>query len=102
MKTPFARVLRLAFRRRWALAGIALTSLAIALLWSANISALFPLVEVVFAGDTLPEYVETQITEADDAVVAIEAKIAAAELAQRKPDYWTLILAKQRNGLGPK
>ena len=25
-----------------------------------------------------------------------------SELAQRQPDYWTLILAKQRNGLGPK
>jgi ATP-binding cassette subfamily B protein/subfamily B ATP-binding cassette protein MsbA len=65
----------MAFRRWWALIGIAVTSLAIALLWSANISALFPLVEVVFAGKTLPQYVDGQIVEADTAAAQIDREI---------------------------
>ena len=65
MNTPFFRVLKIAFRRKWAVAGITCTSLAIALLWSTNISAVLPIVDVVFAGDTLPEYVQDIIETAD-------------------------------------
>lgn len=61
----FARVLRLAARRRWSLAGILVTSLLIAVLWGANIGTLYPLVEVVFKGDNLPNYVTTKLQEAD-------------------------------------
>ncbi|MCO8121787.1 ABC transporter ATP-binding protein/permease [Stieleria sp. TO1_6] len=78
MNTPFTRVLKLACRRWWALTGILVTSLGIALLWSANISALFPLVEVVFAGDSLPEYVDQQIVESNAAVVELQSQIDAA------------------------
>ena len=42
VNAPFARVLRIACRRWWALTGIIVTSLAIAVLWSANISAVLP------------------------------------------------------------
>ncbi|WP_182866000.1 ABC transporter ATP-binding protein [Stieleria mannarensis] len=79
MNTPFVRVLRLAFRRHWAIAAIAVSSLAVALLWSANISAVLPIVDVVFAGDTLSEYVDDNIQEADQAVETITAQIAAIE-----------------------
>ncbi|QDV40245.1 putative ABC transporter ATP-binding protein [Stieleria neptunia] len=79
MNTPFVRVLRLAFRRHWAIAGIAVSSLAIALLWSANISAVLPIVDVVFAGDTLSEYVQESIEKADQAAETYTARIAELE-----------------------
>ncbi|QDV81112.1 putative ABC transporter ATP-binding protein [Stieleria magnilauensis] len=79
VNTPFVRVLRLAFRRHWAIAGIAVSSLAIALLWSANISAVLPIVDVVFAGDTLSEYVQESIEKADQAAETYTAQIAQIE-----------------------
>lgn len=75
LNSPFARVLKLAFRRWWALAGIVVTSLAIAVLWSANISAVLPIVDVVFAGDTLPEYVDQNLQTAEQLASDTQSKI---------------------------
>ena len=72
----FARVLRISFRRRWAILGVLLTSLLIALLWGANIGTLYPMVEVVFNGDTISEYVEEQIRESNTKLDQLNAQIA--------------------------
>lgn len=79
VNTPFIRVLRLSFRRRWAIAGIVFTSLAIALLWSANISAVLPVVDIVFAGDTLSDYVQDNIDKADADAALLAKEIAGIE-----------------------
>jgi ATP-binding cassette subfamily B protein/subfamily B ATP-binding cassette protein MsbA len=86
----FGRVLKIAARRRFALVGILLTSLVIALLWGANIGTLYPLVEVVFKGDSLPSYVESRIdssqadlTEIDQQVREISGSALAAN-AEKK------------------
>ncbi|KAA5542097.1 ABC transporter ATP-binding protein [Roseiconus nitratireducens] len=79
MRTPFARVLKSAFRRWWALIGIVASSLLIAVLWSANISALYPLVEVVFDGKTLPEYVAHQVETAEQEIQSLDEQIRRAE-----------------------
>lgn len=76
VNAPFARVLRIACRRWWALTGIIVTSLAIAVLWSANISAVLPMVDVVFAGDTLSEYVQDNIESAHQEAAACRQQIA--------------------------
>lgn len=76
MNTPFARVLKLACRRWWALTGIVVTSLAIAVLWSANISAVLPIVDVVFAGETLSEYVAKNLEQAKQQLLETETQIA--------------------------
>ncbi len=88
----FGRVLKLAARRRFAIVGILSTSLVIALLWGANISVLYPLVEVVFKGQGLAGYVDQQLTETQAAIDAIDAeqhdlnhRLVAAE-AKHKPD----------------
>ena len=57
----FGRVLKIAARRRFALVGILFSSLVIAVLWGANIGTLYPLVEVVFKGDSIPSYVASRI-----------------------------------------
>ena len=79
----FRRVLRLAARRPWSLVGVLVTSLAIALLWGANISALYPIVEVVVQDESLPEYADRTLVEADAELAGIDAEIKAlsAQLA---------------------
>ncbi len=74
MKT-FGRVLKMAARRRWSLVGIFLSSLLIAVLWGANIGTLYPLVEVVFKGDSLPGYAAKKMDEADRQLVELDAEI---------------------------
>ncbi len=80
----FSRVLKIAIRRRWSLVGILLTSLMIAVLWGANIGTLYPLVEVVFHGDNLPNYAKTKISEADMKVAEIDQRIVS--LTGKLPD----------------
>ncbi len=72
----FGRVLRIAARRKWSIAGIILTSMLIAILWGANIGTLYPLVEVVFKGDSLPGYAEKKLTEANEKLEKLDAEVA--------------------------
>ena len=62
----FGRVLRIAARNRWSLFGVLTSSFIIALLWGANIGTLYPMVEVVFQGESIPEYAERRILETDE------------------------------------
>lgn len=73
----FGRVLRLAARKRWSILGILLSSLLIAVLWGANIGALYPLVEVVFKGDSLPSFVQKKLTAARATENELTTKIGA-------------------------
>ncbi|QDT05955.1 Putative multidrug export ATP-binding/permease protein [Rubripirellula lacrimiformis] len=75
----FGRVLKIASRRRWSLLGILITSLIIAVLWGTNIGAIYPLVEVVFEGQSFPEYTEKTITETDQRVADLDSRIAALQ-----------------------
>ncbi|MCC9600794.1 ABC transporter ATP-binding protein/permease [Stieleria sp. JC731] len=76
MTSPFARVLRIAVHRWWALIGIIVSSLAIAVLWSANISAVLPMVDIVFAGKTVPEYVDETLETTNDRADEIRLLLA--------------------------
>src|SRR6056297_3870125 len=71
----FARVMRLAFGHRIALAGILVTSLLIACLWGANIATLGPLIKVVFEGNNLPGYVTQEIEAAREKIDELELSI---------------------------
>ena len=71
----FGRALRIALRRKWSITGIILTSILIAVLWGANIGTLYPLVEVVFKGDSLPGYAEKQINQADARIEELDGEI---------------------------
>ncbi|MGB1817331.1 MAG: ABC transporter transmembrane domain-containing protein, partial [Rubripirellula sp.] len=82
----FGRVLKIAAQRRFALVGILASSLVIAVLWGANIGTLYPLVEVVFKGDSLPSYVASRIeasqvdlTEIDQQLDELSGSIALAD-----------------------
>ncbi|NIL97794.1 MAG: ATP-binding cassette domain-containing protein [Planctomycetales bacterium] len=70
----FVRVLRLSLRYRLTVIAAVVCALAIALLWGGNIGTVYPLVEVVFEGRSLREWVDEEIAEAE---------VAAAQLADR-------------------
>ncbi len=71
----FGRVLRIAAGKRWSLAGIFFSSLLIALLWGANIGTLYPLVEVVFKGDSVPQYAANKIEESNAALAEVDQEL---------------------------
>ncbi|TWU60303.1 Lipid A export ATP-binding/permease protein MsbA [Rubripirellula tenax] len=88
----FGRVLAMAAKRRWSLVGILATSLLVAVLWGANIGAIYPLVEVVFEGKSFPTYTAEKIASAneqieafDDEIVLLDEQIASAEADKSSP-----------------
>jgi ATP-binding cassette subfamily B protein/subfamily B ATP-binding cassette protein MsbA len=77
----FTRALRLALPYRWTLAASFGCSILVALLWGANISAIFPVVEVVLKGQSLHEWVDQQIAASDRAAADLQRQIAETEAA---------------------
>ena len=61
----FLRVLYLSLRYKWSIAGSVVSALCIAVFWGASISAVYPLVEVVFEGKTIHSWIDEKIEEAD-------------------------------------
>ncbi|MEM6688482.1 MAG: ABC transporter ATP-binding protein [Planctomycetota bacterium] len=58
LKHPFVRALKLTLSRWRAIALLLSSSLLVAGLWGANIGTLFPMVEIVFDGDSIANYVD--------------------------------------------
>ena len=73
----FYRVLQLAFRQRLTIAGIIVSSIMVAMLWGLNISALYPMVEVVFEGEGAVGYIEREQAETQTKIDEINTEIAA-------------------------
>jgi ATP-binding cassette subfamily B protein/subfamily B ATP-binding cassette protein MsbA len=65
----FARALRIAFAHRVNLVGCVLTSLLIAVLWGGNLTAVFPVVDVIMNDQSLPQWIDEKIEESDREVV---------------------------------
>ncbi len=87
----FIRVMRMALRQRLAICGVVLSSLLIALFWGVNIGAVYPLVEVVFRGESLPGYVQLSLDNAQRQIEThqtklqgLEASLASADTPQTK------------------
>lgn len=74
----FLRAVRLALRHRLTIVGVVVSSLAVALLWGGNIGAVYPLVEVVFENQSIPEWTDKQITSLQSGLE--ERRREAAEL----------------------
>lgn len=72
---PFLQVLRLTLSRPFALAGIFVSSMLIAVLWGSNIGTLYPMVEIVFKGDSVPKYVDAKIESSAADIAKIDAEI---------------------------
>ncbi len=77
----FARTVRLALRYYWTVVAAFLCSMVVAVLWSGNITVLYPLVEVVGKNQTLGQWANESI---DDAQQAADKARAAQEEAARQ------------------
>ena len=71
----FVRATKLAFRYRWTVLGILLSSLIVAIFWGANLGAVYPIVEVVLKGRSLRDWVDEGIDEAQTNIVQLNKEI---------------------------
>lgn len=86
----FARVIRLAFRYRYSILASLVCSFLVGLLWGGNIAALYPVVEVVFRGDSLHQWADKRLakqqqTHAETAagIETLQEKLQKANKSQR-------------------
>jgi len=63
----FARAVRIALRRRLTVLGILLSSITVALLWGANIGAVYPFMEVVFQQDSIHQFLDEELVRVESA-----------------------------------
>jgi subfamily B ATP-binding cassette protein MsbA len=68
----FLRAIRLSLRFRFTILGIALCSVLVAFFWGANVTAVYPFVEAVFRGDSMPQWVDHQIQATTERIGRLE------------------------------
>src|SRR5262245_8720495 len=80
------RVLKMTLHYRFTLAGVVLSSLLMSVLWSANITVVYPFVEVVFLRKTMQEWVgdenarlKKEIDELEQQIAVVRNKLPTAE-----------------------
>jgi ATP-binding cassette, subfamily B, bacterial MsbA len=64
----FGRALKLSLNHRWNVAACILSSLIVAVLWSGNLTLIFPVVDVIMNDHSLPEWIDEQIAASDKEV----------------------------------
>jgi ATP-binding cassette subfamily B protein/subfamily B ATP-binding cassette protein MsbA len=73
----FARVIAISFRHRFTVAASLICSLAVAVLWGGNITAIYPVVDVIMNNKSIPQYLDEQRQLAAKRIDALEPEIAA-------------------------
>ncbi|MCA9166846.1 MAG: ABC transporter ATP-binding protein [Planctomycetales bacterium] len=74
------QAIRMSLRYRWSLITSIVCSAFVAVLWGANITAVYPFVEVVFQGQTLHDWVAEQMDDVDYKLAAIDPQRPAADI----------------------
>lgn len=72
----FWRAVRLTFKYKVTIAVTVVCALVLAFFWGANITAVFPLVEVSFQGETVRQYWDKQLADKREKIADLEAKSA--------------------------
>lgn len=72
----FARAVRLSLKYRFTLSAAFVCSLLVAVLWGANIGTVYPLIQIVFKGQTLQEWVQGKIDVSENKVAELQRSIA--------------------------
>jgi len=70
------RALRMTLKYRWSLLGSFGCSLLVAILWGANLGAVYPFVEIVLQNKTLPQWADQRIEESTTRIAEHEQRIA--------------------------
>lgn len=71
----FLRALRLALKYRLNVAGCLLSGLAVALLWGGNLTAVYPVVDVIMNDRAVPEWMDEQLADCEAQVTSSKQKI---------------------------
>ncbi|MGL4514670.1 MAG: ABC transporter ATP-binding protein [Lacipirellulaceae bacterium] len=92
----FSRALRLAFRYPWNVAACWGTSLLVAVLWAANFAAVWPVVDAVMQGKSVPQWLTTEVQseEARLTVLADERRDLGGRFADASPAAAERLTAK--------
>jgi subfamily B ATP-binding cassette protein MsbA len=61
----FGRALKLSLNHRWNVAACILSSVIVAVLWSGNLTLIFPVVDVIMTDHSLPEWMDEQIAASE-------------------------------------
>ena len=64
----FLRAVRLTLRYRWTVFFAIVCSLGVALLWSANIGTVYPIIEVVFQNKSVPQWADEEVQQLQETV----------------------------------
>ncbi len=72
----FLQVVQIALRRPLWLGAIAVTALFVGVMWGGNITAIYPIVEVAFRGESLHYWIDLKIQECDDEIARLQQEIA--------------------------
>ncbi len=68
----FLRALKLTLKFKWNIVGIILSSILLALCWGGNITAVYPLVQVSFQGDTVSSWLEKEIASQEERIAGFK------------------------------
>lgn len=77
----YLRALKMALKYKWSLVTAIFCSLMVAILWGANIGAVYPFVEVVFERNSLHDWVDNQVSDSQEKIATLNSEIE--ELASR-------------------
>ena len=79
---PFFRAVWHSLRYRWAIIGALTCSLLIAVIWSASITTVFPIVKIVLEGETVETWLEHEIENGRASIDAVKRDIAELKTQQ--------------------
>lgn len=84
----FGRALRLAFRRPGTVAACWATSLLVAIFWATNLLAVWPIVDAVMHGESVPSWLALEIAEQEQAIedLDLQRRAFAKQIPHASPD----------------
>jgi ATP-binding cassette subfamily B protein/subfamily B ATP-binding cassette protein MsbA len=77
----FSRAIRLVLRHRWTLAGTLASALLVALLWGLNIGGTYPVIQVIFKGQSLQNWADGKIATAKQNIDDFDKQIDRQQAA---------------------
>ena len=86
LMSNFVRALKMSLRYHWTIAGIVACALVVAVLWGANIGAMYPCLDVIFKGQSLSQGIDQRIAESERLERELGQEIASSERSHcRRP-----------------
>ena len=93
----YIRALKMALKYKWSLVTAIFCSIMVAILWGANIGAVYPFVEVVFERNSLHDWVDNQVSNSEQKIESLKTEIGDLRgQANLSPDDDKLVKIKEK------